>query len=302
MTIHAIATQLMTLFSPEERSIPDSADYPGRNGAVLLAMNGALQEVFGKSSPWVRHDERGAILKAAATGVSIAVTNGSTIATISEGTWQSWFSGCQIQIEGASVENRIKNASRVVDLKFPHDGPTGTTTATVWNTSVDLPSDVMEVVGEVLINGKRIPPFVSPNTQFTEQEDFGFNRHVDAGTDLRGAPCGYLVETWNPSGTAAPSYRLRLTAAPTVNSFLEYSAMIVPMVITDLASNDTLPIPLQWLQTIYYPVARQRLLACDFARGGGNPEEIGRSYQTALQLLASLNPRKASGTRMISRL
>jgi hypothetical protein len=95
---------------------------------------------------------------------------------------------------------------------------------------------------------------------------------------------------------------LRLTAAPTVNSFLEYSAMVVPMVITDLSSNDTLPIPLQWVQSIFYPVARQRLLACDFARGGGNPEEIGRAYQTAISLLASLNPRKASGTRMISRL
>lgn len=53
--------------SPNLKSVggdPHSPTYRGRNGAVLLAMNGALQEWFAKSSPSVRDDERGAVLQA----------------------------------------------------------------------------------------------------------------------------------------------------------------------------------------------------------------------------------------------
>jgi hypothetical protein len=303
MNVNALATQLLTLFSPEERSIPDHADYPGRNGAVLLAMNGALQEIFGKASPWVRYDERGAVLRAPVTDVEITVTNGGTAATISAGTWQDWFSGCQIRIDGAAVENRIRNNSRAVSLKFPHDGPSGITTATVWHTSLDLGADVMEVTGGVLVNGREIFPVPSLRAGRAGEEDFGFggSRAEPVGT-VTGEACGYLLETWCPSANAAPALRLRLTAAPRVQSFLEYSALTVPLVVTDLASLDTLPIPLQFVQSIFYPVARQRLTACEFYRGGGNAEEIGRSYQAAMKALADLHPRKQSGIRLLSRL
>ena len=301
MNVNALASQLLTLFSPEERSIPDHADYPGRNGAVLLAMNGALQELFGKSSPWASEDERGAVLRAPASGVTISVIDGSTAATISASTWQDWFSGCQIQIAGASVENRIKNSNRQVILKFPYDGPTCTAAATVFHTSVDLGADVMEVIGKVLVNGREIRPVTDLSNLRPRQDDFGFSPHAERIAPPGVGCLGYQVESWNASPTAAPSLRLRLSAAPTSQAFLEFSAMTVPLVITDLASIDTLPIPLQFVQSIFYPVARQRLTGCQFYRGGGAAEEISRAYQDALKQLAALNPSKNAGIQILSR-
>lgn len=300
MNVRAIASQLLTLFSPEERSVPDSVDYPGRNGAVLLAMNGALQVVFGRNSPWAAEDERGVVLRAPVTDVAIAVTNGSTAATITAETWQDWFAGCQIQIAGATVENRIKNAVRQVALTFPHDGPTGTTTATVWHTSLDLGADVMEVTGKVTINGAEIFPIVALPAPTLRQDDYGFAPnsypYYQPTSGVR-----YLLETWTAGPTAAPSLRMRLSAAAASQAFLQYSARVVPMIVHDLASIDTLPIPLQFVQSIYYPIARQLLTGCEFYRGGGSAEEIGRAYSQALKDLDALNPAKNSGIRMTTR-
>ena len=47
MNIAECAANLLRYFSPEERSIPDSVTYPGRNAEVLTAINGAFQELFG---------------------------------------------------------------------------------------------------------------------------------------------------------------------------------------------------------------------------------------------------------------
>jgi hypothetical protein len=81
MTINQAAVRLFGLFSPEERSIPDSVTYPGRNAAVAGALNGAFQRLFSKEGPWVRKDTRAALIYAP-TAVTVAVTNGSTSATV----------------------------------------------------------------------------------------------------------------------------------------------------------------------------------------------------------------------------
>lgn len=291
MTIATIATQLLTHFSPEERSVPDSVTYPGRNGWVLSAMNGALQELYTGASPWVRKDERGALLHAPATAVSIDVTNGSTTATISAGTWQAWFSGCAIAIEGAGVVNQIRNDARNVVLKFPHDGTTGTKTATVYQTSVDVAADMIEVTGGVKVNRAAISPVTDPPTR-----DDGSALGVICGT-----PICYSVDAWSPGPTASPRTRINLWPAADANGFLEYRGKVVPVVITSLATTDTLPVPLQFIESIFLPVATQRLTACPFFLDAGRADEIARAYKQAKLDLANLNPSRDSGMRMYSR-
>ncbi len=302
MTVFALASQLLTLFSPEERTIPDDPQYPGRNGAVLLAMNGAMQVIHGKESPWVRNDDRGAILHAPAASVPIIVTNDSRVASMAAGDWKTWFSGCPIQIAGATVENQIRNNSRDILLKFPHDGPTGTTTATVRQVSIDLDADVIAPTGRVLLNKVQVFPWATPRDQVARSDDYGFansSRYLAGSGPPVNPSVGYRVETWCPSPTAAPAYRMIFEGQP-APGFVEYSAMTVPMVITDLASLETLPIPLQYVQSIFYPIARQLLTGCEFYRGGGSAEEIGRSYQAALKSLADLTPETQTGTRIIA--
>ena len=302
MTVYETAIQLMTLFSPEEREIPDCPTYPGRNGAVILAMNGALQEIFAEGSPWVRVEDRGALLNAPATEVSIAVTHGSTSATISAETWQDWFSGCAIQIAGASVENRIRNDERTVTLKFPHDGTTGTATATVYHDALNLDSDVMAVIGRVKFGVSEIFPVADVTAGLAfRTDDFGFHRESSHFGFMGSANATYRVENWLPDEATAPAIRLLFGTAPEIAGMLEYTVRVVPMVITELASNDTLPIPLQFVQTVFFPIARQRLTGCAFYRGGGAADEIARAYQEALRTLAKINPAPNTGIRMIPR-
>lgn len=293
MTVNDIAQQLLAHFSPEERSIPDAADYPGRNAAVRMAINGALQEVFSAGSPWVRFAERGVLLHAPAT-IAIAVTHDSTAATISQNDWQPWFGGCMVKINGSVVENRIvSSGSREVTLKFPWDGTSGTVTATVYHTSIDLPADVLEVHAPVKINGVRIDPIAGDILAENYFNDFGSRvSYLDTGSQVR-----YQVEAWSSSANSAPSFRLAFSHYPSADGFLEYNAMIVPLVVTSIGAtaSPNLPIPFQWIESVFYPIARKRLSGCDFFRSGSTAQEISDSYQTARSILASLSPRKNSG-------
>jgi hypothetical protein len=105
MTVNDIAKRLLTHFSPEERDIPDSVTYPGRNAAVLQAINGALQELFGKGGPWIRKDERGARIYPA-TSVNVAATENSQTAHVFD--WADWMLGCSIAIGSSNYDNTIK--------------------------------------------------------------------------------------------------------------------------------------------------------------------------------------------------
>jgi len=393
MTVHTIAQQLLTHFPPEQRSIPDSASYPGCNASVLQAMNGALQEMFTGSAPWVRKDERGALLHAPSVSVAIDVTYGSTLSTISAGTWQDWFSGCSIVIAGGSITNQIRNNSRQVILKFPYDGVTelrmvvsGATTsgvsgvliycgkyngkdswssdglaigdpgpgtpttilwaagdwyvtqcdryagppsyhstvestadspagltfgnpttgagipvvtpslantksATVYQTSLEVASDMMDVLGPVKANGIEIGPVGCAPTRINPNDGLGV---------ICGNPTCYSVDSWSPDATTAPATRISLYPAPDANGFLEYKGKIAPPVITSLLSTVALPIPLQFVESIFLPLALQRLQSCPFFVDNGHADEVARAYKQAKIDLINLSPRTNSGTRLRS--
>lgn len=307
MNVAAVATQLLTYFSPEERSVPDSVNYPGRNAAVALAMNGALQELFGEASPWVRYDERGMLLNAP-TPVTISVTQGSTDATISAG-WQSWMAGCSIVIANSAFDNAIRNDSSSVVLKIPHDGPTGSVSAMVYHDALTLPADVMRVHGPVQAFNRTIGPLVSGEFPFVGrgEEDFGFHRRLaDPPDPLRVAeraaqPLGYAIETWSKDAVTAPRIRMLLQPSPDRAGMLTYRAMLAPpLVVSDLTSTVAIPVPLGFVQSVFFPVALQRLSASSFFRsdGAGMSAEIERAYQAAMGLLKKTNPRTSAGTSL----
>ena len=299
MTIAEIATNLLLHFSPEERSVPDSVTYPGRNAAVLEAINGAFQECFGNGSPWLRWDERGALLKTPAA-VTISVTEGSTSGTITG--WAAWMEGCTIVIDGHDLDNQIRNGSSTAVLKYPYGGSTGSKNAMVYQDCIPLASDVLAVHQPVRINGTEILPRPSADVHGRSMQDYG--AHLDfvevpvvrqRASVAAGQPVSYWVETYTASDTADPTLRLRLGPANSKAGSIEYRAMLVPPVISSIASTSTLPIPFGFDQTIFLPIARQKLTACPFFRDQGGLEEIGRAYKQALELLNSLHPSKDQG-------
>lgn len=238
MNITAVATDLLSYFSPEERSIPDSATYPGRNAAVVAAINAAVQELFARGGGWVREDDRGFLLRAPVT-IPITATNGLSTAIIGAGDWQDWMAGCTLAIAGASVDNQIRNASRYVVLKYPHDGTSGATTATVWCDCLSMASDVLEVAEPVKMDGLPMVPLSKVAAVHARDlaavgfsYDYGANsqsRYANLRVgDTQGTPTNYMVETWSPGATIAPVKRLRLTPAPAAAGFVDCVVKLNP--------------------------------------------------------------------------
>lgn len=302
MTIAAIAARLLTHFSPEERSVPDSVTYPGRNAAVLGAINGAMQEMFDSSSLWIRQAKRGTILNAPAT-VNIALTNGSTAGVIDLADWQDWFAGCTLIVSGSSYDNRITNAERNVVLMLPHEGATGTVPCTIYHDSVSLATDVLGVLSPVRIDRRDIFPSETLDsfTSRSSEKDFGFSRQYSGhriapqASQTSGMPLTYDVVAWSPSATTAPASRLRLYPAPDKAYSLDYEVKLLPPAVTSLTSTDTLPVPHQWIDSIFLPIAEKRLSASPFWAGVIGRDALAANYTQALELLRSASPRKQRG-------
>lgn len=306
MTFAALAARLMVYFSPEERSIPDDSNYPGRNAAVLGVINGALQELYGESGPWPRKRSSGTWLNAPES-VSIAVTNGSTAAVIDSGDWKAWFAGCSIAISGSTIDNRIMNdTAAALALKFPHDGPTGTVTATVYHDSIVLPSDVAKVLEPVRIQGLRMSPMTNAGEGLTSRavDDYSFRRKTLDVVQTPGRiltrlarPAGYYVDSWLASASANPRYRMLLSTAPAEAMFVEYEATLTAPIGTALNS-DAIPVPLDYVDSLLFPLACQRLTGTAFFRNESAKDEIARSFQEAKALIKSLKPRTRTSTRV----
>ena len=303
MNINACAINLLGYYAPEERSIPDNITYPGRNAAVMKAMNHAAQELFGKGKAWVRHDERGAVLYAP-TPVTIALVTGSTAGTVTG--WVAWMTGCTVVIDGMDIDNQIRNASATIRLKYPYSGATGTHTATVYHDSVEVATDVAEIHEPVRLNGRKMNPMPTPYPLAggASIKDFRFHQHEPLVTSISIAttaatPTSYAIDAWSPDDATAPVLRLRVFPAPDRQYFLEYPVMQRPPVITDLASTSGLPIPFDKVESIYLPLAVAALRKSPFWRGIVGEETVAAGRQEALDALKEANPKKSTGARFV---
>jgi hypothetical protein len=236
------------------------------------------------------------------TAVTIAVTTGSRSATITG--WQDWMAGCSIVIDGHDCDNQIRNNLATVSLKYPYGGTTGSVGATVYGDCITAESDVLAVYQPIRANGLDLQPIGSAGIETRSTEDFG--AHVDfapvPAVQLRmvsatSRPMAYALETWSED-TTPNVIRLRLTPAPAMAATLEYRAMKTPPAITTITSVDQLPVPFEFVQTIFMPLARQKLTACPFFRTQNGMEEIARAAQQAMILLASLDPSKNRGFQL----
>jgi len=310
MNVGELLERLLTHFSPEERSIPNSGDYPGRNESALGAINSAMQTLFGSTSPWCRRDFEGAWLHAPET-ISVTVTEGEKSITIPS--WTDWMAGCTLRIAGASVDNRIHGIDPETDdisLVLPHDGDSGTVNATIYNDCITLLDHVAEVLKPVQIRGQGFLSPVGAPSELTDPspdyEDYDIHEHnvthyfPRESSQTMGIPKRYCVDTHQHSIYTTPKARLRIFPAPASRMLLEYRIRYAVPVYTlnDLAL--VLPIPLQYEESILVPTAQQALTRSAFFRDEPAKQAIADAYQTALDLLRSMNPQGTSGGRMIA--
>lgn len=192
MNTNEAAQILFTYFSPEERSIPDNATYPGRNAAVRKAMNDALQDLLSKGKPWCRSEERGTLINAP-VNLSVKVTQGSPVAEIPESEWRSWFRGCTLAIEGVSHDNQVKSDGEIVG-----DFPEG---------SVMVGGNITPAIGMLIpageLNGK---PMLSSDG---EQTPSGPGWAKAVFDDIKGEGDEWAILSWSGTqwkGWVAPGH------------------------------------------------------------------------------------------------
>jgi hypothetical protein len=285
MTVNQIAINLLSYFSPEERTIPDASAYPGRNAAVLVAINGALQELCVDGMPWVSRQNLGAVLQPPTT-TTVDVVAGSTAIDIAD--YAAWMDGCAIAIEGETVDNRITNAGNPNFLQIPSQ-VTGTLNATVYHTSFELPGVCMSLISPVLVGGVEID-------DFQKIKDFSINERCRS---VVGKVKYYRVSSARVLPTQAPVIRLEIWPPPAVATPLQYTATLAHAVITNLASTNNLAIPFNFIQSVFLPIAARNLMDSSFFRGNAIPDTVLASEKKARMMLAKLVPNKTNSPRLI---
>lgn len=302
MTVTAAIAQLLSYFPPEDRGLPDDGAYLGRNAAALTALNGALQEFYGTGSSWKRREPRGALLRAPAT-VTVSVTNGSTAITITG--WNAYFAGCTINVSGASTDNQIISQT---ELLYPHDGSTGSVTATILHDCVTLDAAVQSVLTPVrIVDGLPLYPVASPEQLIlghTRERDYGFNRHVPLPispvrkSQSIGTPRLYFVDNYQSDEYANPVFRMLIAPAPSAGMLLSYRARLSPPTITDPESTSNIPAPFAAVESTILPIAVLRLSGQPFFRPGPHVEEMKRQAALARTELLSMSAQAKTGMRM----
>jgi hypothetical protein len=140
-------------------------------------------------------------------------------------------------------------------------------------------------------------------------EDYGMHRQPEAYpttdpkrlADLAGRVRAYSVESYAPDGVMVPYNRVRLHGTLSTTGTASFKAKLRPPAITDPASEDTPPVPHEFVASVFLPIARQKLTASPFFRDQAGKEEIANAYKEARSILTASNPKPARRIRFETR-
>jgi len=311
MTFGKVKEALLIHFAPEERSMPDASDFPGRNESCDTAINSALQLICSIHAQWNRRGDHGFMIYAPTT-VTATVTNGSREIDFGDD-WQAWFEGCACRIVNAQWDNRIQSRDQDGEtlLVNPHDGASGTIAVTIYCDSITLPTEIAELLTPVMLKGHfRLNPAPSASAlaySFDRYEDYNLNDQTVVAprppevSQSASKPRRYCVDTVLQTPYGAPSNRLRFFPAANEQFILEARvryAIPVYAGVTDIGLD--LPIPNNYCESILIPIAEQYLTKSPFFRNDAARATIASSYDQALKILTGLSPQKNPGKRLRS--
>jgi hypothetical protein len=309
MTALQAVTRLLRNFSPEEQSIPSSVTYPGRVEDCLDALNDAFTELVELSPSFLRKDSRGKLLNDPAA-VTMAVTAGSTAATIAGASYATWMPGCTVVIAGSSIDNEILEAAAsggdyILTLRYPFDGSTGNASATVFHDAVTIAATELEIIEPLQLFGAgELHQVGGPsdlNKLLDPEEDYGRRPRrsrtssIIRRSEVTDAPAVYWVESHVPSAAASEMVRrLRIFPLPRAAATLAYEARIAQPVYAT-ADGTVIPLSERHASAILMPVATYLLTRSPFFRAGNNTEAIKSGYEAAIAMARELNPKPRSG-------
>lgn len=307
MNIRQCAQSLLSHFAPEERAIPDAEAYPGRNSAVQEAMNAALQEMYALGGPWTRWEQRGGRLPAPRV-VTLDGTPDSLVVRVTQDPGAALtprstivFANSPADEENAQATRpSMVNGEQAIGLLFPPPAA-GPLTATIYGDALEAGDDVMSIHDPVMVGGITVSARADlRDAQWISANDYGAHRERTLLTSARATiantasrPVAYDVESLADDMSDSTSVIMRFFPAPARSMAVTYWAKLRPRAITTLTTTDPLPVPQEFVQTLFLPIARMKLVGSAFFRDAGRVDEIQRSYRDARDLAARATTQKS---------
>lgn len=259
---------------------------------IASIQTAALQDIFDDAPAQISNVSTGGALFAPAT-ITLNVTQGSSTVSVVSG-WLPWMAGCSCLVGGDGFINEFVTSTA---LRRPFMGATATgVQATVFGNAILLDPSVKNVLGPVEVPGQCPLLACSDRAEFDRVSGCHFlSCNVQSGW-----PAFYLVETrYDPALDYLPVY-LRIAPTPQSALPITFKAKLNPPVVSvdDLGTSDNdpsrmLPIPGQWVESIFLPYCIQRLTGTPlFSKADAKPE-IARQFAEAKKKLAKFKPQLA---------
>jgi len=265
--------------------------------AVTAAINGGLQELWGKAPSELTERDDAEQLRPPTT-VTITVTQYSK-AVSGFTAYADWMQGCTLRMAGDAWDNEIVSATA---LLRPWQGPSGTLTATVYSDCIPLPSEFKNILAPVYVPNVISMPVLETREQF-----------LLWGTGALGAMQNAYAYYWLQKPVGIPQVctvqtRYDATLEGGVGLFLRVKPMpgqAYPITFTakldapsidvedigDAESDPAILIPSKWVESILYPLARQRFISHPSYDNPAGAQEIARQYKVALELMEEFKPK-----------
>lgn len=319
MTVRTCYESMLRFLRTEQRTIPHTdTDFENPIYDGLEAMNATLQHMAVMSPLFAAKQGRSAYFRAPATLTATAMTEGNKVCTLPTG--DDKYLGCKIQLPGDTSINRIvARAAAVYTLQFPHLSADTSGSATVSFDAAELDSDIVKLLDPVMPRGGGAP-FRPANGRHNLIMPY------QIGPDDYGRPLlrldtnssnVYFVESYTRSGVV--HQRLMLSSAPSADLVVEFNARVslgsfaatdIYAVLTpDTDPGTSIPVPVQFVESIFKPLAMARFFAMPCIinydlpglRNDKSVELIMRQAEQAEEMLANLKPQGRKAMQMYPR-
>lgn len=324
-TVRQAVEDLYLYLRKEQREFPPQACYSDLCELAATTLTGAMQE-FVSLGPLHAFRRSKAVEVHAPKSIELtSVPASGRQVVVNPVDWETWMEGCSIQISGHGDWNEILEYdanSNTATLLNPIQAAAGTdVAATVYCDSLTLDSDVLEVIAPVMVADRyELTPVDGISAiRYWQYEDGygdygrGFWRSQRRSRQARGTfayqPQAYFVDTYlrEDMSSAEPALRMRVAPMPNTSMVIQYRAKIEPPRFTcsdvydqgDPAADPgvALPVPNQFVESIFMPIARQRWTRVPYFRNDNAVGEIARQYDVALQIARDNRPQSRSGHR-----
>ena len=248
MTYRQVSDAMRRYLRAEQRVTPHTnPDFDDPLPDILLAQNGALQQISVLGPFEAVKQGRAAYFRAPATVAVSALTRGGMTCTITGA--QSYMAGCEIALPGDANRNRIiKLSGTTATLQFPHLSDSTTGDAVIYFDAAELPTDVITVLEPVKKRtGEQLLAVLSRQ------------KFAELNPQLR-----YYIETTTATA-GIPRHRMMLSSAPTSELVVEFQARVALGRVTEAdiqdAGNDyadpnvEVQVPAGFAEAIFLPIA-----------------------------------------------